>query len=242
LLESGELGPIASGEFGMRGEAAIRLREALENDIVSGKLRPGERLDETELAERFGVSRTPIREALIQLAGSGMIELRPRRGAHVTLLGPRELLEAFEFMGELESACARFAARRMTAGERETLISAFKRCRKACEKGDVDAYYHANADFHGAIYDASHNRALALSARNQQRMLQPYRRLQLRVRGRLASSFDEHDTVMEALLAGNGMEAGERLRVHVVVQGERFMSLLAELQVETAPAPRAKTG
>lgn len=227
----------------MRGEAAIRLREALENDIVAGRLRPGERLDETDLAERFGVSRTPIREALIQLAGSGMIELRPRRGAHVTLLGPRELLESFELMGELEAACARFAAKRMTAEERETLVSAFKRCGKTCEKGDVDGYYHANADFHTAIYDASHNRALATNARNLQRKLQPYRRLQLRVRGRLATSFDEHDKVMEALLAGNGVEAGERLRAHVVVQGERFMSLLAELQVETAPVqPRAKAG
>jgi DNA-binding GntR family transcriptional regulator len=146
-------------------------------------------------------------------------------------------------MGELEAACARFAARRMNAGERETLVSAFKRCKKACEKGDIDAYYHANADFHAAIYDASHNRALATSARNLQRKLQPYRRLQLRVRGRLATSFDEHDKVMEALLAGNGIEAGERLRAHVVVQGERFMSLLAELQVETAPPPpRAKAG
>lgn len=227
----------------MRGEAAIRLREALENDIAAGRIKPGERLDETDLAERFGVSRTPIREALIQLAGSGMVELRPRRGAHVTLLGPRELLEAFEFMGELESACARFAARRMSAAERETLISAFKRCRAARDASDLDAYYHANAEFHGAIYDASHNRALAMNARSLQLKLQPYRRLQLRVSGRLARSFDEHDAVMEALLAGNGEEAGERLRAHVVVQGERFMSLLAELQVETAPAQeRAKAG
>lgn len=227
----------------MRGEAAIRLREALENDIVAGRLKPGARLDETDLAERFGVSRTPIREALIQLAGSGMIELRPRRGAHVTLLGPRELLESFELMGELEAACARFAAKRMTAEQRETLVSAFKRCRKTCEKGDVDGYYHANADFHTAIYDASHNRALAAQARNLQRKLQPYRRLQLRVRGRLPTSFSEHDAVMEALLAGNGIEAGERLRAHVVMQGERFMSLLAELHVETTPAQdRAKAG
>jgi DNA-binding GntR family transcriptional regulator len=227
----------------MRGKAAINLREALENDIVAGRLRLGERLDETELAARFGVSRTPIREALIQLAGSGMIELRPRRGAHVTLLGPRELLETFEFMGELEAACARFAANRMTADERAAFTAIFQRCRKACEEGDVDAYYHANADFHGAIYDGSHNRALATDARNQQRRLQPYRRLQLRVHGRLAKSFDEHEAVAKALLAGDGIEAGERLRAHVVVQGERFMALLAELQVETAPGhERAKAG
>ena len=228
----------------MRGKTAINLREALENDIVAGRLRLGERLDETDLAERFGVSRTPIREALIQLAGSGMVELRPRRGAHVTLLGPRELLETFEYMGELEAACARFAANRMTADERVTFTAAFKRCRKACEKGDVDAYYHANADFHPAIYDGPHNRTLATVARSQQRRLQPYRRLQLRVHGRLAKSFDEHEAVAEALLKGDGVAAGERLRAHVVVQGERFMSLLAELQAEIAPAQEraAKAG
>jgi DNA-binding GntR family transcriptional regulator len=159
------------------------------------------------------------------------------------LLGPRELLETFEFMGELEAACARFAANRMTADERAAFTAIFQRCRKACEEGDVDAYYHANADFHGAIYDGSHNRALATDARNQQRRLQPYRRLQLRVHGRLAKSFDEHEAVAKALLAGDGIEAGERLRAHVVVQGERFMALLAELQVETAPGhERAKAG
>jgi len=227
----------------MSGKTVLNLREALENDIVEGRFRLGERLDETELAERFGVSRTPIREALIQLAGSGMIELRPRRGAHVTLLGPRELLETFEYMGELEAACARFAAHRMTAQERTAFNAAFKRCRKACEKGDRDAYYHANADFHSAIYDGSHNRMLAAVAHGQQRRLQPYRRLQLRVHGRLAKSFDEHSAVAEALLRGDGVEAGRRLRDHVVVQGERFMSLLAELQAEIAPSQKqAKAG
>jgi DNA-binding GntR family transcriptional regulator len=217
------------------------LRESIEELIAVGKLAPGQHLDETVLAEQFGVSRTPIREALIQLAGSGMIELRPRRGAHVTLLGPRELLETFEYMGELEAACARFAAHRMTSEERAGFDAAFNRCRKACEKGDRDAYYHANADFHSAIYDGSHNRMLATVAHGQQRRLQPYRRLQLRVHGRLAKSFDEHSAVAEALLKGDGVEAGRRLRDHVVVQGERFMSLLAELQAEIAPSQERAT-
>lgn len=218
----------------MRGEAATRLREALEDDIVDGRLLPGQRLDETELAERFHVSRTPIREALIQLAGSGMIELRPRRGAHVTLLGPRELLEAFELMGELEASCARFAARRMSADDRERLAAAHKKCRKARDANNKAAYYHANADFHGAIYAASNNRALASDARTLQRTLQPYRRLQLRVGRRVATSFNEHEAILAALLEGDGIKAGDRLREHVVVQGERFMSLLAELHTETA--------
>jgi DNA-binding GntR family transcriptional regulator len=151
------------------------------------------------------------------------------------------LLESFEFMGELEAACARFAARRMSAESRAALDTALKRCRKAKDAGDIDAYYHANADFHGAIYDASYNRALATNARNLQRKLQPYRRLQLRVNGRLASSFNEHEQILEALLAGDGERAAELLRAHVVVQGERFMALLADLHAETASSQeRAK--
>jgi DNA-binding GntR family transcriptional regulator len=217
----------------MRGAAALRLREALEDDIVAGRLRLGERLDETALAERFGVSRTPIREALIQLAGSGMIELRPRRGAHVTLLGPRELLESFELMGEFEAACARFAARRMTEEDRARLLAAHDHCRAARDAADVDAYYHANADFHEAIYLASRNRALSGEARTLQRRLHPYRRLQLRSRGRVNISFAEHEAILAALFAGDGALAAERLREHVVVQGERFMALLAEIQAET---------
>jgi DNA-binding GntR family transcriptional regulator len=131
----------------------------------------------------------------------------------------------------------------MTAQERTAFNAAFKRCRRACEKGDRDAYYHANADFHSAIYDGSHNRMLAAVAHAQQRRLQPYRRLQLRVHGRLAKSFDEHSAVAEALLKGDSAEAGRRLRDHVIVQGERFMSLLAELQAEIAPAEeRARVG
>ncbi len=132
----------------------------------------------------------------------------------------------------------------MTADERATLVSAQKLCRKARDKGDIDAYYRANADFHGAITTASQNRAHRRDARNLQRRLQPYRRLQLRVNGRLATSFDEHEAILEALLAGDGEKAGEFLRAHVVVQGERFMALLAELHAETAPVQEraAKAG
>lgn len=229
----------------MRGEVSIRLRVALEDDIATGRIKPGQRLDETDLAERFGVSRTPIREALIQLAGSGMVELRPRRGAYVTLLGAREILEAFELMAELEAICARFAARRMTADDHERLIEAQQKCRIARDQNDIDAYYHANAEFHSAIYRASQNRALETEARALQLKLQPYRRLQLRVPGRVTRSLDEHEAILSAILQGDGALAGERLLGHVMVQGERIMSLLAELQMETStfePRSQAASG
>ncbi len=90
----------------MRGEATPRAAGGPGRRHRVGRLKPGQRLVEVGLAERFDVSRTPIREALIQLAASGMVEIRPRRGAFVALLGPRELIESFELMAEIEAACA----------------------------------------------------------------------------------------------------------------------------------------
>ena len=97
---------------------ADALRDQLEQDIVTGALRPGERLDEQSLAARFGVSRTPIREALMQLASAGLVELQARRGAFVASLSLREVIERFEVMAALEGACGALAARRMTEAER----------------------------------------------------------------------------------------------------------------------------
>lgn len=232
----------SSHHFGrpiVRGEATPRLREALEDDIVAGRLRPGQRLDEVGLAERFNVSRTPIREALIQLASSGLVEIRPRRGAFVLLLGPRELIESFELMAEIEAACARLAARRMGDEDRAALESAHHACADAVRAGDPEAYYPTNAAFHAAIYAATGNRVLAAEALRLQRRLQPYRRLQLRVPRRMDASFAEHEAILAALLAGDGEAAAEALRAHVLVQGERFMSLITALQDEADVVARA---
>lgn len=222
----------------MRGEATPRLREALEEEIVAGHLRPGQRLDEAGLAERFAVSRTPIREALIQLAASGLVEIKPRRGAFVTLLGPQALVDSFELMAELEAACARLAARRMTPEDRAALHAAHSACAAAVRAEDEDAYYPANAVFHQAIYAATANPVMAEEARRHQVRLQPYRRLQLRAPRRMDASFAEHEAILAALIAGNGDEAANLLRAHVLVQGERFMSLLRALQAEAGEGAR----
>ena len=94
-----------------------RLCEKIEEKIATGELSPGSALDEATLIQEYCVSRTPVREALIQLAAQGLIEIRPRRGAVVTSIGPARLIEMFEVMGELESLCGRLAARRMKDSE-----------------------------------------------------------------------------------------------------------------------------
>ena len=121
---------------------ADALRDQLEQDIVTGALRPGERLDEQSLAARFGVSRTPIREALMQLASAGLVELQPRRGAFVASLSLQEVIERFEVMAALEGACGALAARRITEDERLALLEAHEACAQQAPGGDADAYYY----------------------------------------------------------------------------------------------------
>jgi DNA-binding GntR family transcriptional regulator len=214
----------------MPGDAAKlsdRLRDALEEDILTGALRPGDRLEEIALAARFGVSRTPIREALLSLAAAGLAEIRPRRGAVVAEIGPRRLMEMFEVMAEHEALCARLAARRAGPDDLAAIRAAHEACGAAL--ADVDAYYYRNEAFHERIRLAGRNGFLFEQADALQKRLRPYRRLQLRARDRVAVSFAEHGGIVAALEAGDGEAAARAMRDHVAVQGERFADLLSSL-------------
>jgi DNA-binding GntR family transcriptional regulator len=204
-----------------------RLREIIEERIATGVYPPGMKLDETELSNEFEVSRTPIREALMQLASSRLIDMRPRRGAIVAEISPQLLYEMFEVMAELEAMCGRLAARRMTDDEQKTLQQAYKACEEARDRADLDDYYQRNEQFHFAIYYASHNQFLIKEVLALHRRLSVYRRLQLRVRDRLYSSFSEHSGIIEAIIAGNGELAADLLRKHISIQSERFADLIA---------------
>lgn len=207
-----------------------RLGELIEERIVTGVYPPGTRLDEQELASSFGVSRTPVREALIQLASIGLIEIRPRRGATVPEIGAERVCEMFEVMAEMEAMCGRLAARRITPGEQAALVAAHLACEAARDANAPDDYYQLNEVFHRRIYEASHNAFLAEQAAMLHRRLRPYRRLQLRVRNRMATSFGEHQAIVDAIQRGDSEQAEALLRSHVSVQGERFADLVASLR------------
>lgn len=215
---------------------AKTLRDALEDDIATGRFKPGERLDEVSLAERFGVSRTPIREALLQLSAGGLVEVRPHRGAIVAKIAPDRLVEMFDVMAELEAMVGRLAARRHSDEDMACIAGAHEACKHAAELGDTDTYYYENERFHHALYEASHHGFLIEQCRLLHRRLKPYRRLQLRVRHRMTSSLSEHEAIIAAILAFDGEGAARLLREHVVVQGERFTDLLASIRREEAAA------
>jgi DNA-binding GntR family transcriptional regulator len=227
---------------------SFELREKIEDEIATGRILPGAKLDETELATRYRVSRTPIREALIQLASTGFVEMRPRRGAVVPELAPRRLVEMFELMAELEAMCGRLAARRMSDTDHRPLVHAQEACEALSQKRDPDGYYHQNEAFHHVIYEASHNSFLAEQASALHRRLGPYRRLQLRVRDRITTSCAQHRHIVADILEGDGEKAAALLREHVLIGAGKFTDLMASLgrmgsapPLKPAAKPRRKT-
>ena len=200
------------------------LRLQLADEIVSGLLAPGQPLDEQELARRFGVSRTPVREAIRQLAASGLVQVRPHRGALVALPTPEQLHDMFEAMAELEALCAGLSARNMTVVERHGLEALHQELRGLVHQGDPLRYHERNEAFHGAIYAGTHNGYLAEMTLMTRRRVAPFRRAQFRTTGRLGGSWQEHDTVVQAILRGDRQAATDAMRAHIGLVRDAFRS------------------
>jgi len=205
----------------LRKTRAEELRAQLADDIVRGTLAPGQTLDEMELARRFGVSRTPVREAIRQLAASGLVETRPHRGAVVARPSHERILGMFEAMAELEALCAGMAAERMSPAERQTLETVHEELRVLIQSGDPQHYHEVNEAFHAAIYAGAHNDYLAEMTFATRTRVQPFRRAQFRNLGRLAKSHAEHDRVVVAIMRGDKTGAAAAMRAHIeLVRGE----------------------
>ena len=206
---------------------SAKIRDSLEQRIVEGELGNGKRLDETELSDFYGVSRTPVREALQRLAESGLAEHLPRRGTFVRSPSLSQLVEMFEVMAELECMAIRLAARRATTNDIDALEKDNETCRAAVAANDTKKYYEVNARLHGRIYQMSGNSFLASEARRLHDLLRPFRRLQLRVRGRMEESMAEHDIILAALRDGDADRAMETMKKHITIVGVRFNDLVS---------------
>src|SRR6201987_5486274 len=123
---------------------AESLRQKLEGAIAAGHLEPGSRLDEQEIAQRFGVSRTPVREAFRLMAASNLVELRGRQGATVRSIKAQSLVEMFQVMAELEGLCARLAARRVSQSWGSEISEIHQKLVAAGATGDIDVFYDIN--------------------------------------------------------------------------------------------------
>jgi len=205
-----------------RKTLAEELRLQLADDIVRGALPPGAPLDETEVARRFNVSRTPVREAIRLLAASGLVYARPHRAALVAQPSEQHLAGMFEAMAELEALCAGFAAERMTGPERHGLEDIHEKLRVLIQDGDPQRYHEINEAFHASIYSGAHNTYLADLTLSTRARVQPFRRAQFRNLGRLAKSHLEHDRVVVAILRGESAAAASAMRAHILTVRDEY--------------------
>jgi DNA-binding GntR family transcriptional regulator len=207
---------------------SAKIRDSLEQRIIEGELGNDKRLDESELSAYYGVSRTPVREALQRLAESGLAEHIPRRGTFVRTPSLGRLVEMFEVMAELECMAIRLAIRRATTADIARLDQDNEICRQAVKANDKKKYYEVNARLHAHIYQMSGNGFLASEAQKLHHRLRPFRRLQLRVRGRIEESMAEHDIILAAIRDGDTDRAVETMQKHITIVGMRFNDLVSD--------------
>lgn len=200
----------------------------LTQDIVSKRLAPGEALDELRLAQRFGASRTPIREALRQLSASGLIELRPHRSPLIMATDQAQLRDMFDVMAELEALCAIRSCSRMTVRQRHELDAHHRSMAAAVREGDVEAYRQGNVTFHAILYEGAHSAYLKALAQATRQRLAPHRGVQLEAPARIAQSYAEHDEIVNAILRGDEIKAGEAIRKHLMVTQETLSGMARE--------------
>ena len=214
---------------------AEHLADEIAAAILTGDLAPGLHLDEQVLARRYGVSRTPVRDALRLLSGTGLIDLRPRAGATVRTITPDELDMLFIAMGEVEASCARLATLSMTPAERSGLRDLHEAMGRMAESGDRDAYVAANGEFHALLYAGAHNSVVEEIAVALRRRLTPFRRAQFQAVGRLARSHAEHGSVVRAVLARDAAAANAAMLIHMSIVEDAFET------VDAAPAQTRET-
>lgn len=197
----------------MTNRTAENIFDKLVDGIVAGKMIPGEPLAEKALAEQFGVSRTPVREALHRLEQSNLAERGSRRAFFVRKMKSADLAELFEAVGEVESALAALAAHRLTEIERQSLTAILEEGR-ICD--DPQAYGEINARFHATIKSGARNSALAATLDDLNLRTLAWRAANFHENtNRLATSRVEHQAITEAILAQDAEATRSLMRSHV---------------------------
>lgn len=195
-------------------QVADRLRE----QIYQHDLAPGDAIDEMALCERFGISRTPLREALKVLSSEGLIELIPRRGSFVRSMDIDELNELFPVMAVLEGLCAREAVENCGPRDLQQLEKMHEKLEEFAEQSNIDAYYEQNFVFHQAVQDLSGNKWLQRVIGDLRKVLRLARHMQLTIPGRLEQSLEEHRNIMQAFSKHDPDLADQMMQNHLKQQ------------------------
>ncbi len=209
-------------------EVAERLRQR----IFAHELTPGDWIDEQKLAEQYGISRTPLREALKVLASEGLVDLKPRRGCYVTEISRQDLDDIFPLMAMLEGRCAADAVKRAKSADVKQLAEMHERLEAASREGRIDAFFEANQEFHKRIQELANNRWLLSVIQDLRKVLKLSRLHSLSLEGRLQQSLEEHRAIMAAIKTGDAAKSEKLMYEHILSGREA----LAKMDAKTANA------
>ena len=221
--------PAPRGKSALKRTSQIDIVAALEHDIVSGLIRPNQRLDERDLAQRFQVSRTPVREALNRLVSSGIVEYRPRQGMFASAMTMSQFFHMYEVMAHLEALCANLCARRMGRNDQHALSELHAGADAILDARDAAAYSRYNLAFHDLLYRGAKNPVLEDQVRTLRRRLQPYRSYSFEFPNRTKESHAEHTQIIDYILRGESEAAERAMRNHMDIRRENFSDLLVVL-------------
>jgi DNA-binding GntR family transcriptional regulator len=189
--------------------------EHLRAAIISGALKPGERLMELQLAEDMGVSRTPVREAIRKLELEGLVSMVARRGAYVSDLSIRDIAETFEVRAALESLAAGLAAERIVPEELERLERILVEIGTCEQQGTIERMVELDEEFHALLFAATRNSRLSQIISNLREQIARFRRSSLSTPGRIKAVFQEHKSIVEAISDRNSSLAQALAREHI---------------------------
>ncbi|HSG96080.1 MAG TPA: GntR family transcriptional regulator [Afifellaceae bacterium] len=211
-----------------RPALAVELADRLRRMIVDGDLEPGGKVPEKALTERFGVSRTPVREALKVLAAEGYIRLIPNRGSVVAELTMEDLEEAFPVIAALEGAAGELACGNASDDEIAAIRKLNDTMHAAYEAGDMPRYFELNQKIHAAILAAARNPLLLSHHRKVAQLVQRARYQANRAPARWREAVVEHDAIIAALEARDGARLGRLMKEHLEHKLEALRRALAE--------------
>ena len=205
----------------------------IEKLIVNGSMVPGQRLDEMVLAKKYGVSRTPVREAIRALVAIGLVQNTGNQGSQVAKLSISMLIEMFELMAVLEGMCAQLAARRATKNQLFEMQKTHELLEKTFEKGTHKEFYNVNLQFHDLLYNASHTQYLAEETLRLRRRLSPYRMRVTFQPGRMNSTLEEHNKILIAIKKGESELAKNEAISHLRLIGNDLEDFIASVSSST---------
>ncbi|MDB5728788.1 MAG: putative gntR-family transcriptional regulator [Noviherbaspirillum sp.] len=212
------------------------VRERLRSRIVDRILKPGDHIDEIALAEEFGISRTPLREALKVLQSEGLITMIPRRGCFVAELSSHDLDDIYNTVAALEGQTARVAAQALSEKDLKRLRQLQDRMESAATAGDYDAYRPVNREVHEILQTVAANSWLNDIVANLRRVLMLHRYVTIWLPERLHQSVGEHRDLLVALEARDADAAEHVMRTHVLNQREALRRMNAQSTSTAADA------